>query len=111
MHDYKAAFAAIKDRALMLVGEREELDMPVGLVNEMAIRAALELADRMQWRPFTEVPIDEEVLLYCPPRSISNRERIELGYGRSSRGSYHSWATHWMPLPDHFAGAGKKEDE
>lgn len=51
------------------------------------------------WRPIETAPIDEDVLLYCPERGVANRERIELGTAHTSRGSHHSWATHWMPLP------------
>jgi hypothetical protein len=55
------------------------------------------------WRPIESAPHGVEVLLYCPFQGcVSNRERIELDYashGDVGRHSYHSWATHWMPLP------------
>jgi hypothetical protein len=60
-----------------------------------------------KWQPIDTAPHNEQVLLYCPDLGVeTNRARIELGY--ASRGyrnavrstmSYHSWATHWMPLP------------
>lgn len=58
------------------------------------------------WKPIETAPHDKDVLLYCPDRGPTNRERIELGRastGRrnavSSNVSHHAWATHWMPLP------------
>ncbi len=66
--------------------------------------AAKSLAD--PWRPIQTAPHNEQVLLYCPERGITNHERIELGYashgrrvGETSSVSAHSWATHWQPLP------------
>ena len=60
-----------------------------------------------EWQPIETAPHETPVLLYCPDRGCpSNRERIELGcystgerVGHTSTMSYHSWATHWMPLP------------
>ena len=59
------------------------------------------------WRPIESAPHNEQVLLYCPERGITNHERIELGFashgrrvGATSSFSRHSWATHWMPLPN-----------
>jgi len=56
------------------------------------------------WRPIETAPRDTDVLLYCPRLALSNPERIELGqavmtHGQERGWSYHSWATHWMPLP------------
>lgn len=51
------------------------------------------------WQPIETAPADEDVLLYCPPLGMTNRERIELGHAHRSTGSHHAWATHWMPLP------------
>lgn len=60
-----------------------------------------------EWLPIETAPHNEQVLLYCPERGIANHERIELGYashgrrvGETSSVSAHSWATHWMPLPE-----------
>lgn len=58
--------------------------------------------DAVRWQPIETAPINKDVLLYCPYRGIANEERIELGCAVSehnSAGSIHSWATHWMPLP------------
>jgi hypothetical protein len=63
------------------------------------------------WSPIETAPENQTVLLYCPDRGVFNKERIELGKaaqgsyfadGRRIGGtwSYHSWATHWMPLPE-----------
>jgi len=60
-----------------------------------------------QWQPIETAPHGVDVLLYCPDMGCqTNRERIELGaystgrrIGGTSSMSYHSWATHWMPLP------------
>jgi hypothetical protein len=51
-----------------------------------------------EWQPIETAPEHCRVLLYCPYRCVSNPERIEADY-YSFNGSYHSWATHWMPLP------------
>ena len=69
-----------------------------------AIRAALEA---QQWQPIETAPENELVLLYCPETGcVSNKERVELDYASqgwrnevANNMSYHSWATHWMPLP------------
>lgn len=60
-----------------------------------------------RWRPIESAPHNELVLLYCPDRGPTNRERIELGYAShgsrsaiSSSLSQHAWATMWRPLPD-----------
>jgi hypothetical protein len=55
------------------------------------------------WQPIETAPHNVAVLLYCPERCVSNRERIELGcasFGVRGQRSAHSWATHWMPLPN-----------
>lgn len=51
------------------------------------------------WLPIDSAPIGDDLLLYCPHRHQTNPERIEVGYAANGRGSYHAWATHWMPLP------------
>lgn len=52
------------------------------------------------WQPIETAPIDERVLLFCPDRgNVTNKERVELDYARTSSGSHHAWATHWAPLP------------
>lgn len=64
-------------------------------------------AERDRWRDIETAPHDVLVLLYCPDRGPTNRERIELGYAShgsrndvaSSLGG-HAWATKWQPLPD-----------
>lgn len=53
----------------------------------------------MLWHRIDSAPIDSELLLYCPWRHESNRERIEIGYAHTSTGSHHAWATHWAYLP------------
>lgn len=40
----------------------------------------------MLWRRIDSAPIDRELLLYCPWRHESNRERIEIGYAHTSTG-------------------------
>ena len=53
-----------------------------------------------QWQPIETAPADVDVLLYCPELGVANRERIELGFARSSSGKWrHSWATHWILPP------------
>jgi hypothetical protein len=60
------------------------------------------------WQPVETAPHGVDVLLFCPDRGCeSNRARIELGpYSHGKRTphgstvSYHSWATHWMLLPE-----------
>lgn len=59
-----------------------------------------------EWKPISTAPHNEQVLLYCPERGVTNHERIELDYashgrrvGSTSSVSAHSWATHWQPLP------------
>lgn len=58
-------------------------------------------AEVVAWRSTEDDPpeVDEEVLLYCPDRAVSNRERVEIGVFRTSRGSQHSWASLWAPVP------------
>lgn len=51
------------------------------------------------WRSIETAPVDLPVLLYCPNLGVANPERIELDPAHTSRGSHHSWATMWMPLP------------
>lgn len=72
--------------------------------------AAMRPAPAEGWRPIETAPHGVEVLLYCPDRGCaSNPERIELAcasHGDTSR-SYHSWATHWMPLPAAPAQGGE----
>ena len=71
-----------------------------------------------EWRPIETAPHGQDVLLFCPDRGCStNRARIELRpYSTGERGdgwssmSYHSWATHWMPLPDMPTIKEPKED-
>jgi len=57
----------------------------------------------MQWMPIESAPLAVDILLYCPDRGMTNPERIELGIAGNGRGngmgSYHAWATHWMPVP------------
>ena len=53
-----------------------------------------------KWEPIGTAPIDLPVLLFCPERHFTNRERIEVGPARTSSGSSHAWATHWSLLPD-----------
>ncbi|MBS1725007.1 MAG: hypothetical protein JSS66_18870 [Armatimonadetes bacterium] len=78
---------------------------PVGSVEKLlsAIDALPSLtapASAASWREdMDNAPVDQEVLLYCPDLGIANPERIELAVAHSSRGSHHSWATKWMPLP------------
>lgn len=61
-----------------------------------------------QWQPIETAPANSKILLYCPDSGCpTNKERIELDYAKygrridniSSSMSFHSWATHWMPLP------------
>jgi len=54
----------------------------------------------MDWQSIETAPVDCEVLLFCPERHFSNKRRIEVGAARTSAGSHHAWATHWMPMPD-----------
>lgn len=55
----------------------------------------------MDWQTVDTAPDDTEVLLFCPNRHFTNKERIEVGVFRCSRsGSSHAWATHWAPLPN-----------
>jgi hypothetical protein len=52
------------------------------------------------WQPIETAPKDERVLLFCPELSATNKQRIELDAAYSTKGRYaHSWATHWLPLP------------
>jgi hypothetical protein len=62
------------------------------------------------WKPIESAPINENVLLYCPDRGITNKSRIEFCFAKRGRflpngdiapGTYseHAWATHWMPAP------------
>ena len=54
----------------------------------------------MTWQPIETAPSDTPVLLYTPHLHDSNQERVEARvYHASSGGSWHAWATHWMPLP------------
>jgi hypothetical protein len=54
----------------------------------------------MNWQPIETVPVDMEVLVYCPYVGPTNEERIELVVAHNTRtGSHHAWATHWMMLP------------
>lgn len=57
-----------------------------------------------EWMPIETAPKDTDVLLYCPCLGVANPERIELAravmtHGRDTGWSFHSWATHWRPLP------------
>ena len=53
-----------------------------------------------QWQPIETAPSDIQILLYSPWSHATNPGRIETGIYHNSRGgSWHSWATHWMPLP------------
>lgn len=60
------------------------------------------------WQPIETAPRNVAVLLFCPDRGCeSNPARIELDYASSgwanevcNNVSFHSWATHWMPLPE-----------
>jgi hypothetical protein len=51
------------------------------------------------WQPIETAPIDSMVLLFCPERHFTNRERIEIDAAYTSNGTKHAWATHWAPLP------------
>lgn len=84
-------------------------------INELAEFIRFYEPAEPQWQPIETAPANVKVLLYCPDRGCqSNKERIELDYakfgqridGISSSMSFHSWATHWMPLPK----PPKKED-
>ncbi len=72
-----------------------------------AAQARIKELEGAGWQPIETAPHGVDVLLYCPERGITNHERIELGTAssgwrtdRASTMSWHSWATHWMPLPD-----------
>lgn len=52
------------------------------------------------WKTIDTAPPDTELLLFCPERHFTNRERIEVGVASNSRaGTSHAWATHWAYLP------------
>jgi hypothetical protein len=61
------------------------------------------------WRDINTAPVNDEVLLYCPERHFTNKERVEIGVayrcsydikGNERAGSSaHAWATHWMHPP------------
>ena len=74
---------------------------------EEALSFAIEHLKRFKWRLIENedgevvAPHDTDLLLHCPGRSIYNPKRVELGCAISKEaGSRHSWATHFMPLPD-----------
>lgn len=52
------------------------------------------------WKPIDTAPVDIQVLLFCPSRDVTNRERIEVAAAHTSGGSHHAWATHWAYLPN-----------
>lgn len=53
------------------------------------------------WKRIDTAPADVEVLLFCPTRHFTNKERIEVGLARCERGGWsHAWATHWAYLPN-----------
>ncbi len=104
-HDYKAALDTF-DRA-----EVHEANTALAIAmaysaHRESIRAALELADRMQWQPIETAPKDDtEVLLYWP---YWNKHRAITGsYSPSLKEFKSEWClssnqeqpTHWMPLP------------
>ena len=68
---------------------------------ERAQAAEIErLTKAQQWHPIETAPSDVVVLLYTPHIHESNQERVEARVYHDSRaGSWHGWATHWMPLP------------
>ena len=52
------------------------------------------------WNPIETAPPDRQLLLFCPHRHVTDPERIEIGFARSTRGGWwHSSATHWAYLP------------
>lgn len=66
------------------------------------------------WQPIETAPHNERVLLFCPDRGVANPERIELDYasqGTNGTRSYHSWATHWRPVPRPPVIAGDSDTE
>lgn len=53
-----------------------------------------------QWNDDMDaLPVGMKALLYCPPRGITNLERVEVDYYDNGNGSIHAWATHWMHIP------------
>lgn len=64
-----------------------------------ALRAERDEAQPVAWRPIDTAPVDQDVLLYCPERGVTNHERVEIDAAWTSRGSHHAWATHWAPVP------------
>ena len=54
------------------------------------------------WQTIDTAPPNTELLLFCPNRHVTNKERIEIGAAWSDRpnaGWRHAWATHWAHLP------------
>lgn len=67
---------------------------------------AFAAAEAALWRPIEEAKANEQLLLFCPERGITNPRRIELDFAAhgssnevANNMSYHSWATHFRPLP------------
>lgn len=95
--------AELERRAMYLMAARLPANQEP-ITADLLRRAAAML--RETWQPIETAPVNTEVLLFCPDRGLSNPQRIELGM--ASHGwrnavcnnmSFHSWATHWMPLP------------
>lgn len=89
-HDYK--------KALDLLNEHGEAAYVFELGGSETIRQALELAIALQPKPISEAEVDKEYVLYCPERGIANNERFEYRTAHTSRGSHHSWATHFYDI-------------
>ncbi len=54
-----------------------------------------------RWQPIETCPDDTRVLLYSPWLHETNPAAIEVREFRNSRGgTQHSYATHWMSLPE-----------
>jgi hypothetical protein len=78
----------------------QEADKSFWSVDEdKALTHAIEVLRADKWHDIETVPAASKVILYSPHRCISNPERVEVDYGDNGAGSYHSWATHWRPLP------------
>jgi hypothetical protein len=94
-HDYKAALEEFINEQ-----DHGELSQHLYGPTRGAIRAALELADRMQWQPIEAAPRDgTEVLLWCGWVTIGKWEAdYSLWYDENGINPIFQ-VTHWMPLP------------